>query len=534
MVRPQEPSFTLVEAWLLENGLHHFSYNSAKDWITVSVYLSVAETLLDTRYEVFQHEKDGEIAIRCLNWSIPTHLHEHIEAIQPTTSFWRPKAQDKLGGLPPPSWEVEGRIPTYQGLVDEDLPTGLTRHHIEVPDVRKLPAHPTIDQACNRLAISPACLRVLYGSFDYVPQVSHKNRIALVNFLGNVNNRSDINMYLEAFRPDAAAASAASTFQTELVADGEDLQRPLTSDELAEWKGFEGALDAETVLGLSWPTQLTAYNVGGRPPTKETQLGTINSNEPYMEWLQYMLAQDSLPSVITISYADEEQTVPPAYAKRVCQAFAQLGARGVSVFVASGDDGVGLDEHCFTNGAEKKPTWLPTFPASCPYVTAVGATRLLYPEQVGFDARDNFTGGGGFSNYFPRPRYQDSVVPSYVNQLGDNSVGEGLYNKEGRGIPDISAQGYHYVIVWNQVKHLRDGTSASSPTVASLFALINDALIAEGKPPMGFLNPWLYSVGCKGLTDVTLGSARGCNSTGFPAIEGWDAVTGLGTPVRPI
>jgi tripeptidyl-peptidase-1 len=53
--------------------------------------------------------------------------------------------------------------------------------------------------------------------------------------------------------------------------------------------------------------------------------------------------------------------------------------------------------------------------------------------------------------------------------------------------------------------------------------LVNDALIAENKPVLGFLNPWLYSGAYKALTDVTSGSSYGCNTTGFPAQAGWDA-----------
>jgi tripeptidyl-peptidase I len=50
---------------------------------------------------------------------------------------------------------------------------------------------------------------------------------------------------------------------------------------------------------------------------------------------------------------------------------------------------------------------------------------------------------------------------------------------------------------------------------------------------MGFLNPWLYSVGYKGFMDVVHGSAVGCGTHGFPAKKGWDAVTGFGTPWFP-
>lgn len=73
--------------------------------------------------------------------------------------------------------------------------------------------------------------------------------------------------------------------------------------------------------------------------------------------------------------------------------------------------------------------------------------------------------------------------------------------------------------------------SAATPTAASIIALINDALLAAGKPVLGFLNPWIYSVANGSFTDVTNGSSIGCNTTGFPAAEGWDAVTGFGTPV---
>jgi tripeptidyl-peptidase-1 len=69
--------------------------------------------------------------------------------------------------------------------------------------------------------------------------------------------------------------------------------------------------------------------------------------------------------------------------------------------------------------------------------------------------------------------------------------------------------------------------------MASIVALTNDALISEGKPPLGFLNPWLYSKGYQGFTDITSGVNGGCNTTGFPVTQGWDAVTGFGTPVFP-
>ena len=86
-----------------------------------------------------------------------------------------------------------------------------------------------------------------------------------------------------------------------------------------------------------------------------------------------MQTQTNIPQVISSSYSDDEDTVPESYARRVCSGFAQLGARGVSVLVSSGDNGVaGRDGTC--NGKQ----FVPRFPATCPWITVVGGTRGKY------------------------------------------------------------------------------------------------------------------------------------------------------------
>ena len=240
---------------------------------------------------------------------------------------------------------------------------------------------------------------------------------------------------------------------------------------------------------------------------------------------------DTLPQIISSSYGDNEQTVPIHYAKKVCKLFAQLGAKGTSFLTASGDEGVGGTGGCFTNDGNHTASFLPSFPDGCPYVTSVGATKNFNPEVAAYDERNDFASGGGFSNYFPRPDYQNNndVIRNYISSLGGEF--DGLYNKKGRGYPDISAQGQQFVTIWNGTDHILDGTSASTPAAAAILALVNDALIAAGKPALGFLNPWLYSTGYSSFSDITSGSAIGCGGSGFPALAGWDAVTGFGTPV---
>ena len=79
------------------------------------------------------------------------------------------------------------------------------------------------------------------------------------------------------------------------------------------------------------------------------------------------------------------------------------------------------------------------------------------------------------------------------------------------------------------------GSDISASIFSSVIALLNDGLISQGKPVMGFLNPFLYSVASEVpiLNDITSGNNAACGLNGFDAMSGWDPVTGLGTPNFP-
>lgn len=170
-------------------------------------------------------------------------------------------------------------------------------------------------------------------------------------------------LFLNKFRPEASAA--ALNFTIEVIADGDNQQTPLNATQLAAGQNLEGDLDAETILGLTWPTRLTAYSTGGSPPYIPDRLTMNDTNEPYLTWLQYILAQPNIPQVISTSYGDDEQTIPYSYATAICNGFAQLGARGISVLFASGDNGVGPGPDCFTNDGTNTTSFLPIFPGGC-------------------------------------------------------------------------------------------------------------------------------------------------------------------------
>ncbi|CAL8576730.1 hypothetical protein XPA_002596 [Xanthoria parietina] len=516
LIKPGDDSLKLVHEWLRDHGIgeDRLSYSPAKDWVKVSLPVAHVERLLNTKYAVYRHV-DGTHLVRAPTWSLPTHLHKHIDTIQPTNSFLR-AAPKKSNVMPIAEDEQDMSDLSAVQRIKATSPS---------PDL-------TVAQACNVSAVTPLCLRTLYGTINYDPKVPGKNKIGFTNYLSETANRSDVFLFLNQFRPDAAeAAFNMAQFRIEIIANGDNQQTPNNATQLAAGKDLEGNLDAETILGISYPTPLIAYNTGGSPPFKPDDNTPTNTNEPYLVWVQYVLAQRDLPQVISTSYGDDEQTVPQAYARRVCNQFAQLGARGVSLLFASGDDGVGPDGSCFTNDGKNTSAFLPSFPAGCPYVTTVGATKNFNPEVAAFDPRNGFVSGGGFSNYFQRPSYQDAAVTPYVTSLGDQF--KGLYNKRGRGYPDIAAQGQLFQTVWNGTIRRLDGTSASTPAAAAILSLVNDSLLAAGKKPLGFLNLWLYKRGYKAFTDVLSGAATGCGTSGFPAVKGWDAVTGFGTPYFP-
>ena len=130
-------------------------------------------------------------------------------------------------------------------------------------------------------------------------------------------------------------------------------------------------------------------------------------------------------------------------------------------------------------------------------MTSVGATTGTTETSATFSS-------GGFSNFFARPSYQSTAVSSYLTALG--STNSGKFNTSGRGFPDVAAQGENVEIVVGGRTGTVAGTSCSSPIFASVIALLNDQLVAAGKSPLGFLNPFLYSAaGQAALNDITTG-----------------------------
>jgi tripeptidyl-peptidase-1 len=183
-------------------------------------------------------------------------------------------------------------------------------------------------------------------------------------------------------------------------------------------------------------------------------------------------------------------------------------------------------------------SYYPQFPASSPYVVAVGGTQG--PEhgesEEACSSRNGgiITTGGGFSNYYSRPLYQEKAVSNYLDLVnGANNQPLNGYNKKGRGYPDVSLLAFNYVVYIGGEQTTVSGTSASTPVFAGMVALVNSDRLANGKPLVGWLNPALYAE-YKNVSsfihDITAGENscgvyRGastiCCDEGFSATEGW-------------
>lgn len=493
LVSSHPEAVKLTHEWLVGHGIDGSRVNHHKaggDWLTVLVTVAEAEQILDTQYHVFRHDASGETVLRTLQYALPRHLLSHIDVVAPTTYFSHLRSMRKTSFLQPEIKPVSDQIGSLINPI----------------------VSPAIPSACS-ITITPSCLRALYNTTDYIPAATNRNQLGVAGYLDEFANKADLQTFLKKFRRDAQGF----TFPTvQINGGGNDQSKP----------GIEANLDIQYTIGLSYPTPNIYYSTRGSPPFYQDSVTNSNSNEPYLDWATYILNQTTIPQVITTSYGDDEQTVPPEYAERVCNLFAQIGARGTTLLFSSGDFGVGGGD-CKTNDGTNQVLFQPSFPASCPWVTTVGGTTKINPE-VGV----NFS-GGGFSRYFPQPAYQADAVSGYLRGLGTRYAGK--FNPAGRAYPDVSAQANGFQVVVGGVTVSVGGTSASSPTVAGIFALLNDYRLSLGLGPLGFVNPLLYSLGKNGsafagFNDIVSGSNPGCGTDGFTAIRGWDPVTGVGTP----
>lgn len=221
------------------------------------------------------------------------------------------------------------------------------------------------------------------------------------------------------------------------------------------------------------------------------------------------------PSVLSISWGGPESSWTQQAMTSMDEACQAAAAIGVTICVAAGDDGS-------TDGVNDGLNHV-DFPASSPYVLACGGTKLVasgdtITSEVVWNELANNEGatGGGISDFFPLPSWQNAAqVPPSANPN----------HNAGRGLPDVAGDAdptTGYVTLVEGQPDVIGGTSAVAPLWAGLIALINESL---GKP-VGFINALLYQNPKADFNSIISG-----NNGAYSAGPGWNACTGLGSPI---
>eukprot|EP00937_MAST-01D_sp_MAST-1D-sp2_P001078 g1078.t1 len=501
LVAPADSALERTLRWLRAGGAEGIDVSAHRDLVRLRISAPRAEALFNTELRVFRTGAGAgasATAVRATRpYALPAEVAAHVSLVDGLLRLpYTPP--------PPPPRTLPGDGPD----ADEDTGAGVSADWPTDCSVKS----PVI----GGKYVTPAVLAQAYSMPAAKPTVA-KGKIAVAEFQGEFWDQADLDNF------GAACGLGANLTVDEQIGDNNPKKCSIPII-ISPPQCKETLLDILTIKGL----------VGAIPLTD-----VYTKDYDVLGWAKQLgdMPDGVLPQVQSVSYGrDESQETGDAYIQSVNVEFQKLGARGVSVLFASGDMGVSG-----RSGSSKR--FHAGFPCSSPYVTCVGGTNFATKNVVG--AETAWSGsGGGFSDHFGIPSYQAEAVAGYL-AVADPTANStfpprSAYNQSGRGFPDVSAlggAGNQYLIYQNKKATGAYGTSAATPVVAAVAARLNELRLAAGRPPLGFLNPLFYQ-NAAAFNDVTsginCGLPAGCShqakGRAFPAVVGWDPVTGLGTP----
>ena len=272
-------------------------------------------------------------------------------------------------------------------------------------------------------------------------------------------------------------------------------------DEIQAVAGTLDTLSGEETLDTEWTSGVAS---GAKIRIYATTDLSFTDLDKGLERIISDLPNQPTMQQLSISLGLGETEVSDSQKTTDSQYFAVIANFGVSIFVASGDD-----------GSEPDGTEQPSYYSSDPNVTGVGGTTLTLYSSGAVSEETAWDGsGGGQSTFFSRPAWQTGVgVPSGGQRL----------------VPDVSSAADPntgaYIYLQGSERQI-GGTSWAAPTWAGICAIINEARGQNGLPPLGLLNPKIYPLmGTDCFRDITSG-----NNGDYSAGIGFDEVTGIGTP----
>jgi subtilase family serine protease len=196
--------------------------------------------------------------------------------------------------------------------------------------------------------------------------------------------------------------------------------------------------------------------------------------------------------------------------------YQKFAAQGQNFFVASGDGG--------SYPSSSRPFY---YPAEDAYVTAVGGTDLQVTKPGGPWSSETAwvdSGGGISPDAIPIPAWQQ--LTGVINSSNKGS-------KTLRNVPDVAGEANFDFYVCADQRACQSGyggTSFAAPMWAGYMALVNQQAIANGNPPLGFMNPAVYNIGLGSGYGAAFHDITSGNNGGFTAVTAYDLVTGWGSP----
>jgi kumamolisin len=265
-----------------------------------------------------------------------------------------------------------------------------------------------------------------------------------------------------------------------------------------------------------------------------------NGDQGFVDAISDAAQASPAPIAISISWGQSEDSWTAQGRAAMDAAMADAAALGITVCVASGDNGS-------SDGVSGGGVHV-DFPASSPHALACGGTKLLADPSTGVissevvwneTASNEGAGGGGVSDEFALPSWQATAgVPAQASATGTGGTHHRKHRESddatssaagGRGVPDVAGNAdptTGYSVYADGKAQVVGGTSAVAPLWAALIARLAQA---SGKR-FGLIQPLLYAdvspgVDAAGFQDITSG-----NNGAYSAGPGWDACSGLGSP----
>lgn len=287
----------------------------------------------------------------------------------------------------------------------------------------------------------------------------------------------------------------------------------ITNDNGESYNDMEATLDVEWALAMAPKATIYVYESSQGDGTYEDFHRKLNNA------LQYVINLGvQAPSVLSISYGDSEQNfaIETLYADTE-MLLTQLANMGVSVFVASGDQGA-YGEHYLGGDKVRRVD----FPAACPHAIAVGGTSLKvnpYSESAWtyINPMNGGATGGGFSYIWSAPAYQKSAISKYKQAM--------------RGVPDVAAiadPASGPIVIFEGQQYIVGGTSLATPVWAAITAVVK-AHLSFNVPPGNFM-PAIYQSSGSCCHNIINGNNSFNGVNGYDAGPGWNPCTGWGSP----